>query len=238
MLYHFPFGVQIITRLIFDYFTDSHVSVNRGSHKLLVTNLPESADEEHLEMFFEHTKRQGGGPVKSVLLYKDKKQAIVEFEEADAVQIVLSKIPIKMLGTTVRVEQYEPYLEKDETLKCIEIGGILTNLAKEIADMRLNHTIVDNDWDNDLTDFDIQSGFYNPFGDASDDDEDIFSADIQQEKEFRHVGFGCDGCDGAIYGIRYKCTRCVDFDFCSSCRHKVPHNSKHKFKEIKHPLMP
>ena len=81
-------------------------------------------------MFFEHTKRQGGGPVKSVSLYPDNKSAVIDIEEADAVQRVLDKQPIKMLGTTVEVERYEPYLDKNESLKCIEIGGIQNDLVK------------------------------------------------------------------------------------------------------------
>ena len=201
-----------------------------------MTNLPELADEEFLEMFFEHTKRQGGGPVKRVHLHEEKRQVIVEFEHTDAVQLVLSKQPIKMLRTTVNVEQYEPYLEQDETLKSIEILDIHTDLIKEIANMKINHTM-DHYWGYDLAKFDIHSNFYNPFGDIADDDEDIFSRDLEPEIKFRHVGVFCDGCKGHISGIRYKCTRCHDFDFCPTCRKEIQHNPKHKFKEIKHPLM-
>ena len=49
-----------------------------------VSNLPPAAEnEEYLDVFFESTKRQGGGPVKKVTLMKDKHFAIVEFEEHD-----------------------------------------------------------------------------------------------------------------------------------------------------------
>ena len=213
-----------------------------------MTNLPEAADEEHLEMFFEHTKRQGGGSVKSVSLYPDNKSAVIDFEEADAVQRVLDKQPIKMLGTTVEVERYEPYLDKNESLKCIEIGGIQSDLVREIADMKLTQTMfkdsLDTDSDDDaLNDVVKQMTFANRklqqtiIEDDSSDDDDLFSLRPQPGKNFKHVGFGCDGCNGPICGIRYRCTRCLDFDFCSSCRNKVPHDLTHKFKEIKHPLM-
>ena len=51
--------------------------------KIVVKNLPPSASEQYLEMYFENTKRQGGGPVKAVEFYADDHVAIVEFESAD-----------------------------------------------------------------------------------------------------------------------------------------------------------
>ena len=34
-------------------------------------------------MFFENTKRKGGGPVKNVELVRDKGMAVIEFEDPD-----------------------------------------------------------------------------------------------------------------------------------------------------------
>ena len=107
------------------------------SKNLLVKNLPEAADEELLEMFFEHTKRQGGGPVKHVTLNKSDKMAIIEFENADSVTKVLDKQPIKIQGTQVDVEAYTPYLESTETIESIHLYGNLEALAKELATMKL-----------------------------------------------------------------------------------------------------
>ena len=50
------------------------------SNKILVKNLPANSDKEHLQMFFEYEKGQGGGPVKEVILYPLKHLAIVEFK--------------------------------------------------------------------------------------------------------------------------------------------------------------
>lgn len=36
-------------------------------------------------MFFEHTKRQGRGPVRNITINGKAKTAVIEFEEADAV---------------------------------------------------------------------------------------------------------------------------------------------------------
>lgn len=111
-------------------------SVAKPSRKLLVQGLPDFVDEEYLEMFFEHTKRQGGGPVRSITINKKENFAVIEFEEADAIIKVLNKQPIKMKGTTVAVEMYSPYLENDEPLGLIELHGITQDLAKDIATMK------------------------------------------------------------------------------------------------------
>jgi len=39
-----------------------------------------------------------------------------------------------------------------------------------------------------------------------------------------HRGIVCDGCDGAIRGIRFKCLTCPDYDLCSICLDKVGHD--------------
>ena len=49
--------------------------------KIWVENLPPTANEDYLTMFFENTRRQGGGTVKNVEMEGDA--AIVEFELPD-----------------------------------------------------------------------------------------------------------------------------------------------------------
>jgi len=49
-----------------------------------------------------------------------------------------------------------------------------------------------------------------------------------------HEGVRCDGCDTApITGVRYKCSVCKDFDYCSNCEERLNH--EHPFLKIKNP---
>ncbi|XP_014233400.1 sequestosome-1 [Trichogramma pretiosum] len=38
-----------------------------------------------------------------------------------------------------------------------------------------------------------------------------------------HVGIYCDSCDKNIYGFRYKCLQCPDYDLCKDCESKCHH---------------
>jgi len=49
----------------------------------------------------------------------------------------------------------------------------------------------------------------------------------------RHVI--CDGCQGHIYGIRYKCSDCDDFDLCETCEAQNLHPEDHILMKIKLP---
>ena len=49
-----------------------------------------------------------------------------------------------------------------------------------------------------------------------------------------HFNVVCDGCEGHIFGTRYKCLTCVDFDLCSSCEGKGLH-SQHNMVAMENP---
>jgi hypothetical protein len=52
-----------------------------------------------------------------------------------------------------------------------------------------------------------------------------------------HEGFLCDGCKGPIYGIRYRCTKCGNYDLCELCEKKGVHSeTEHNFYIIEQPV--
>jgi len=51
-----------------------------------------------------------------------------------------------------------------------------------------------------------------------------------------HYGVTCDGCNqNPIVGIRYKCDKCNNFDFCEKCYQQGNHDKSHTFKVIQYP---
>ncbi|KAK5815341.1 hypothetical protein F5H01DRAFT_345557 [Linnemannia elongata] len=53
-------------------------------------------------------------------------------------------------------------------------------------------------------------------------------------------GVVCDGCDSDIYGVRYKCGNCADYDLCGNCE-ALPqpiHDPTHIFLKIRKPIAP
>jgi sequestosome 1 len=58
----------------------------------------------------------------------------------------------------------------------------------------------------------------------------------QEPKEGpHHVGVVCDGCSSGIYGVRYKCLVCPDYDLCATCEKKGEHVN-HNMVSIRDPL--
>ena len=57
----------------------------KKTRTILVQKIPPSVDEEIIELFFESTKKKGGGPVKQVKLVREKNWATVEFCEPEGI---------------------------------------------------------------------------------------------------------------------------------------------------------
>ncbi|KAI8360527.1 hypothetical protein B0O80DRAFT_439487 [Mortierella sp. GBAus27b] len=53
-----------------------------------------------------------------------------------------------------------------------------------------------------------------------------------------HYNVICDGCDSEIFGVRYKCGNCPDYDLCGNCE-ALPdpvHDPTHVFLKIRRPI--
>lgn len=52
----------------------------------------------------------------------------------------------------------------------------------------------------------------------------------------KHDGGMCDGCRmQPIYGMRWKCADCTNYDLCSVCYHGDKHQLRHRFYRINGP---
>lgn len=52
----------------------------------------------------------------------------------------------------------------------------------------------------------------------------------------KHDGSMCDGCRmQPIYGMRWKCADCPDYELCSMCYHGDKHQLRHQFYRIDSP---
>ena len=97
-----------------------------------MTNLPPSVDEDVLESFFESTKKQGGGPVKSVKMISDTNIAFVEFCDKSSVDTVLKKRPITFGKTELGISPYNPILRGDETICHVDVKALF--MSEEFAE--------------------------------------------------------------------------------------------------------
>jgi len=96
---------------------------------------------------------------------------------------------------------------------------------------------------------DLQSALQLSNGASAQSAVKIYVAKVKEDKEEAgeaspsenpfdaiHPGIVCDGCENAIFGDRYKCTTCADFDLCAKCEQKKVHKeSGHTFLKITMP---
>lgn len=97
---------------------------------IIVGNVPKAADEEVLELLFE--KKGGGGQVKSVQLNRQRKWVTVEFCESHAVEMVMSKLPITLMGTELDVHPYTPLIQGEMPIESLDIRGLPRELTENL----------------------------------------------------------------------------------------------------------
>lgn len=65
----------------------------------------------------------------------------------------------------------------------------------------------------------------------------MYIGDTKRDGKAVHENITCDGCSAhPIEGIRYKCTRCADYDLCESCEAKGEHPTNHVLMKIRVPV--
>ncbi|XP_065678873.1 sequestosome-1 isoform X3 [Hydra vulgaris] len=110
-----------------------------------------------------------------------------------------------------------------------KIRQVFTNLYEK--DLDLFYKDKENDFISISSDIELQQAFKSVDNSCLKLYVKIKSAHSNKE----HVGVTCDGCDSKIYGNRFKCTQCFDFDLCSLCYKKGEHPSDHEMLVIKEP---
>lgn len=60
--------------------------------------------------------------------------------------------------------------------------------------------------------------------------EDTQAENGQSPSDAEHVGVVCDGCDHGIFGTRFKCVVCPDYDLCMKCERKNLHKEHEMFR--------
>ncbi|CAC5424296.1 unnamed protein product [Mytilus coruscus] len=82
------------------------------TNMLKVTKLPSETTEDGLRFFFENTRKFGGGDIEDVEYDEDTASAIITFEEEEAVDIVLQKMPIMFNNKLIEVEAHNVNVEE------------------------------------------------------------------------------------------------------------------------------
>ena len=113
--------------------------VPADTNTLLVKNIPDNADEELLEMFFESTKKQGGGPVKNVKILGDKNIALVEFCDRKSVETVMKKRPIKLGKTELDVQPYTPLIKGSGKISRVDLIGFAGEFTDDLVKKHLEY---------------------------------------------------------------------------------------------------
>lgn len=118
------------------------------------------------------------------------------------------------------------------------------NLLSMIVDGRYVLPLFVADVDNDMIAFSSDDELMEAVKNVSDGILRVFihekpsasaAAPAPSQPEPLHIGVTCDGCEGQVRGIRYKCLVCPDYDLCSGCKATGMHG-EHQMAEMEHPL--
>ena len=135
----------------------------------MVANVPSTADEGVLELLFESKRKGGGGPVKHIQLNWQKKWAIVEFCKPDAVEAVMSKLPITLMGIQLEIHPYTPLISAGVVIHGLVIKGLPKELSNNLLTKDVEGTIgsleaSSAEYESDSEQFEVKSEVYEQAG--------------------------------------------------------------------------
>ena len=98
-----------------------------------------------MEIFFESTKKQGGGPVQNVKILRDKHVAFVEFCDRASVERVMTKRPIKLGTTVLDIEPYGSLLQGSEKINRMDVIGLPATFTDGLLKVQLDSLLSTQD---------------------------------------------------------------------------------------------
>ncbi|XP_067663578.1 sequestosome-1-like isoform X2 [Haliotis asinina] len=116
-----------------------------------------------------------------------------------------------------------------------DVSASFDYLFKKISEMfpglvRGNFNLHWKDSDGDLVSFSSDEELLEALGFVTDSVFRIYIKKYAPQTHSPRYGSGelhpdiiCDGCEGAMYGVRYKCLVCPDYDLCSQCEDQNTH---------------
>ena len=119
----------------------SRGDIGKPTKTIVVANVPSTADEDVLELLFESKRKGGGGPVKHIQINRQKNWAIVEFCEPDAIEAVISKLPITLMGTQLDIHPYTPLISAGVVIHGLDIRGLPKELTNNLLTKDVEGTI-------------------------------------------------------------------------------------------------
>ena len=192
--------------------------------------------EEIKIKFAEEVKRKEDEKKKKQEEQRIKKEEIQKRKEEENIQEQIKLINYqeeinlaKMRSIDDKIEVKEEEVKKEELRNLLKDEEERKRIIQEIVNQQVTEKV--ENYKNELIDQAVKSSLNHIEG--------IFKLDkpeIKKNEVSVHHGFICDGCGvGPIRGIRYKCTVCLDFDFCQKCEELNFETHNHAFLKIRHP---
>ena len=159
-------------------------------------------------------------------------------EQAMALPERCTELNLRRLGGICYAKAQFAFAEVAQAPDATPVGSplkrpqsIIPTVAREDVLRELERLGLDTSqifWANLRHFFDVRMGLDEAWASVPNSDQVVGGIAAQDrlkddEKDGRHEGFFCDGCDAyPIVGVRWSCDICGDFDLCDSCKVNDP----------------